>query len=790
MGAPLLQRKLRLLERPWPWLAVGTAATAFFVVLVILGTSGALESILDKELLGRELRGYTGTGLALGASAFVMSAIALAYSLRKRAMQERLPFGRATMMTWLWLHVAVGALALVAAVFHGGYGVVSANVSTGKVLFFVFMLLALTGVAWRIVYVTVPPVAAPQIGNYSKAGSQKRAEDQLTEIEKIAAGGSEALHRIKQWLLEAPTDPRPDEVAQATASLSDDERAIVSELQVLAASRRRALRRAALQAKYTRVLQGFRLIHIPLTILFVPLLVLHIVAALEIPARVVPVGAVPFGAFSGFHPSKDCAGCHKSIYEQWTGSMHAHALKSPITIQQNNQLLATEYGKLPAPDPQKVCVNCHAPIATALTGPADLPLERRFYDQDLLSEGVGCTACHQYDGETETPGAMGLSRLQDFFRPGTTYFGQIEDPVGNAFHKSEVNKIYKNPEQLCTNCHDVSYDTNADGKVIKGEDLVLQTTIEEYERYVKAGGSGTCLGCHMPVMQGVDRAADGAGIPFEQDGTAPPREIHDHSFVGVDYPLDGVATSDPQKKARERLLKGAGEIAIDDPLIKGDQLTFAVRLRNSGAGHNLPTGFAFARQLWLEVIVTHGNKELFSSGVLGANEDDLCDASTIDDDKNPTAKRIKGCAKSDPLLVNLQQKLVTKYRIARDDKDEKIVDENTGEFVLDPADDGVETMLQHIAGGVVARIRPFDKKRLGALQPLEERKFGYGIKLPAGTTGKLTISVRLLFRSLPPYLLRELADGQTPGDGVSLNDIIGNIQIVELATDEDSITVQ
>src|SRR5206468_6174544 len=194
------------------------------------------------------------------------------------------------------------------------------------------------------------------------------------------------------------------------------------------------------------------------------------------------------------------------------------------TIQQNNQLLATEYGKLPAPDPQKVCVNCHSPIATALTGPADLPLERKFYDPALLNEGVGCTACHQYDGETETPGAMGLSRLQDFFRPGTTYFGQLENPVGNAFHKSETNKIYQDPEQLCTNCHDVGYDTNADGKVVKGEDLVLQTTIEEYGRYVKAGGSGTCLGCHMPVMQGVDRAADGAGIPFEQDGTAPPRE--------------------------------------------------------------------------------------------------------------------------------------------------------------------------------------------------------------------------------------------------------------------------
>jgi hypothetical protein len=43
----------------------------------------------------------------------------------------------------------------------------------------------------------------------------------------------------------------------------------------------------------------------------------------------------------------------------------------------------------------------------------------------------------------------------------------------------------------------------------------------------------TCVSCHMPLLAET-RAAERAEISFEQDGDAPKRQIHDHSFVGAD----------------------------------------------------------------------------------------------------------------------------------------------------------------------------------------------------------------------------------------------------------------
>ena len=112
----------------------------------------------------------------------------LAYSLRKRAWQERFPLFRSTMMTWLWAHVAFGFMALVIASFHGGYGLFSFNMSTGKVAFALFSCSALTGIVWRMVYEWSRRAPHRASATTPRKGALKRAEEQLTEIEKLAAG--------------------------------------------------------------------------------------------------------------------------------------------------------------------------------------------------------------------------------------------------------------------------------------------------------------------------------------------------------------------------------------------------------------------------------------------------------------------------------------------------------------------------------------------------------------------------------------------------------------------------
>ena len=101
-------------------------------------------------------------------------------------------------------------------------------------------------------------------------------------------------------------------------------------------------------------------------------------------------------------------------------------------------------------------------------------------------------------------------------------------------------------------------------------------------------------------------------------------------------------------------------------VLRGTTLAFDVTIANSGTGHNVPTGFAFARQMWLEVKVSDGSGAFFSSGVVANSASDLCDSATLDEPNNPLLPYVKGCDKSDPALVNFQRKLVNRFDIARD----------------------------------------------------------------------------------------------------------------------------
>jgi hypothetical protein len=759
------------------WL-LGVALTGFVVLVLAVGVhSGGLEG-LDALIFARTMRGHTVLGLLTGIFASFLVLLVLGYTLRKRTWQERFPLFRSTMMTWLWSHVAFGLIALVIVSFHGGFGLFSLNMSTGKVAFVIFVLLVATGLVWRLVYEVVPPRAAPRIGNYAVEGSAKRAEEQLTEIEKIAAGRSPALRDLKDAVLAHRVTP--SEVAGHAAQFAPEDRVALEEIARLAESRDRALERQRLQLRYSSILQSMRILHIPLTILFVPAVLVHVFFALDLPAAMLPKDMTP-PYLSGFETADNCASCHKTIYDQWKHSMHAHAMRSPMMIAQTNQLTKVELSKQAAPDPRGVCVNCHGPAGVSLSDRLTLPLKHSLGGDELLNEGISCSVCHQYQGARPAPGSGGLSQWQKGLKHGSVYFGPIRDAVGNAHHQSEVGTIFKNPDDLCVGCHNVSLDRNGDGKIIKGEDLVLQVTDEEYQDYRAAGGDQTCITCHMPRMQAT-RIAETASIPFEQDREAPARQVHDHSFVGVDLPLNEVAKSDPQRPIREALLRSAAKIDLprSSIAVHGGNLAFEVTITNSGTGHNVPTGFAFARQMWLEITVSDPSGSIFQSGVLATPSSDLCDAATLDEPNNPMRGHMNGCDKSDPQLVNFQKKLVNHFDIAKDKQGQPLRNEK-GELKIVQAETGQEEFLQYLTSGVVERIRPSDKQALAALKPGETRTFKYIAPLPARALGQLTLSARLLFRSSPPYMLRAMGEQQPPTEQPRLGPLVTNLQIVEMA---------
>jgi hypothetical protein len=190
--------------------------------------------------------------------------------------------------------------------------------------------------------------------------------------------------------------------------------------------------------------------------------------------------------------------------------------------------------------------------------------------------------------------------------------------------------------------------------------------------------------------------------------------------------------------------------------------------------------------MWLEVTVADAKtaQPLFSSGQLGSSIDDLCDANTMDDASEALLPHLRGCTASDPQLVNLQKKLVTKTVPMRDEQGQLFTDKH-GDHAAIQADDGFEVPLQHLTGGAVVRVRPADGALLSPISPGETRRWGYRVPLPS--EGAVRLSVRLLFRHLPPYFLRQLAAGQPKTEEPRLAPLVENLEVVEMASAELSL---
>jgi hypothetical protein len=495
------------------------------------------------------------------------------------------------------------------------------------------------------------------------------------------------------------------------------------------------------------------------------------------PSPVVPPPApeIPLadGADIGGVPSaRKCEACHAEIYREWTTSMHSHAATSPVTIAQANQVLTQELQFEDDPDPQQFCTNCHGPIPSLITGQASLPFADARFSAATLNEGTTCSTCHKYDvNEQPIIGYASETEFQENFNAGPFMFGPFGDAVESSFHSSAKSSLLADgddSDQLCSSCHEVGIDLNKDGNLIVGEDFVLQNTFQEYLEYERLGGDETCVSCHMPV-----RTGHAASVPG-----APARQIRSHIFLGVDYPLDEVADGvDNLKAAREQLLRSAGQVGIENVNFANNVLqSFDVTIENTNTGHNLPSGLQFMRQMWVEVRVVDptGRRALFTSGVLEDPSNDLCDLNTIDDLSLLTSE-VVGCddvQQRDDFLVNFQTKLLDRVELVN------------GQVLA--ADGAREHWLQLLDGGAVVRVRPVDGETLAPLKPFEKRHYTYDVGATNVVAGS-QIQVRLLFRNLPPYMVRRLGKDQATSE-LQIGPLVQHLQITEI--DSRTVTLQ
>jgi hypothetical protein len=287
--------------------------------------------------------------------------------------------------------------------------------------------------------------------------------------------------------------------------------------------------------------------------------------------------ALPDVSSSKFASAETCL-CHGAFQAQWKASMHSKALTDPLyTLKRNKGDMETG-GAV-----GKFCDGCHAPVAimagenTSNTG--GLPAQSK--------ESVGCDFCHHISGSAAPIGNTSVEVIPDSGRRA-----QLED--AREMHPVAHSRFHATAE-FCGNCHNVNHPANG---------LALEATYSEWKNSPYAKDGIVCQDCHM--TPGVGPSAN----PGTSAAGAPERaHIFSMTFAG-----GNVGLGDSQR-AEERL-KGAAtiDIAVNEIVPKGETITAAVTVTNSGAGHYLPTGLTDTRQMWLVITATTtdaAEKELF-----------------------------------------------------------------------------------------------------------------------------------------------------------------------------------
>lgn len=314
-----------------------------------------------------------------------------------------------------------------------------------------------------------------------------------------------------------------------------------------------------------------------------------------------------------------CNGCHPDIFDQWKGSMMGNAWTDPVF-----QVVYKSYLKKSKSPEEKeetaMCSRCHTPVGYVSNEMG------RYWVGELSkpgAAGIYCDVCHS------TAKSAGVGNGAFILEPGNAAEGEFGTKYGprkdseSPSHESEHSDLHTRSE-FCGMCHDVAHAHNI---------MPIENTYTEWRTSPYNTGdpatSTHCQDCHMRqtpsvAATGITELPDSPGFAAPEGLGGKKREhVWQHWFIG------GNATTpellgNPQwaKMAKDRLAK-AVTVSIQQvskPVQPGKLARFEVRVDNVGAGHYLPTGLTYVRQMWLHVTVKDKDgKLLYESGAVGSD---------------------------------------------------------------------------------------------------------------------------------------------------------------------------
>ncbi|HID81410.1 MAG TPA: cytochrome c family protein [Chromatiales bacterium] len=198
-----------------------------------------------------------------------------------------------------------------------------------------------------------------------------------------------------------------------------------------------------------------------------------------------------------------CGSCHKEIYAEWKGSMHAQssALVDPIhgafyrkVVGDPKQEGVTKKGKFP------VCLRCHAPNAA-------IRKKTKLDSKIAFNEGVNCVFCHtltKFKGTTKPNGKLRLGQAAyensttALQAPSGKNYSTAEKPEGASvttpgFHPFPMeggNSALLKSNDVCMGCHDRR--NNFHGVPL----CATGTEIADSKVFT------SCQSCHMATVNG------------------------------------------------------------------------------------------------------------------------------------------------------------------------------------------------------------------------------------------------------------------------------------------------
>ncbi|MCB1013859.1 MAG: hypothetical protein KDB10_01900 [Acidimicrobiales bacterium] len=527
--------------------------------------------------------------------------------------------------------------------------------------------------------------------------------------------------------------------------------------------------------------------------------------------------------------AKSCINCHAPVGSQFTDDINA---------------------LLPLDEPSG-----DAPPAVDSSNPA------------LVADGVACITCHSQSAAPAERAGFGPLAIE---HGGSAYYGEFfgplfddPNPLPVRVHDLDGDQPLWTDEitssELCGACHNVAVDIDGDGlSPVEGaeqglqgaeatsdedgdfildqnevddsdedgrlDDLVLQTTYDEWQDYVVGfeerfadnpdqtlDAPLGCTSCHMPTEgDGTEPVVDVAPGLLPN----PERDYRSHTFIGVDYDLNVDAYGaqenfDRMLEERQALLQSAVTLDVENvggDAVAGNEFEADVTVTNNLLGHNFPTGFAFARQFWLEVTATTADGEevcLVDFGIPGAES--ACGSGQID-------SQTQDLPQCDPIAVADALGLdpaefsdsVVALEGTQEDCDPWLANFQKILTDGDPDEDGVfeEVPYQSFLGGIVRdrhriaddlQMRAVNATRLNAdLEDQSQLVIPYVFDTSQIADGtEVTVTAELHFRHLPPYFIRALAEAQDDAgdmpESARIDDpdeLVGNLVVTDVVTAE------